>query len=473
MKPTVLLLTFAEPRDDFYKARLNEVIFDRDKAIEVLGSDFNLIAPEPIRRSLQADEIIASINPSSIHAVILQIPIWTEPTLVMPAVLKLKKPILLLGNDRSYRTSSMVGLFATGGSLDQAGFRHKRLMGNLDDPKIKQQIITFVRAAYARETLCGQRFGLFGGRSLGMVTATADPSQWLREFGVDVIHIDQSMIVFKAETIEQSRVDKHVHWLLSQVGAVETNQTNFTNHHLERQIRSYLAIKDMAADRKLDFIGVKCQEEMANFFCLQCIGQSLLGDPYDADGPKDPIASSCEADMDGALTMQILKLLSDGLSTNLMDLRYYDENSRELWMANCGSMPTSFSRRPGQQDDNLKEVHLMPHIYGEAGGGTTQFVTAAGPGTLARLMRRNGQYWMGMLAGQFVTHPREDLRKTVYNWPHAFFSSQFSYPKFLSLYSSNHIHAVQADVTAALHEFCDLQGLLLEDFGSVSGLNQE
>ncbi len=473
MKPSALLLTFAEPRKDFYQARLNEVIFDRTKAMEILGNDLNLITPDPIRFPSQADEIIASINPSSIHAIILQIPIWTEASLVMPAVLQLKKPVLLLGNDRSFKTSSLVGMLAAGGALDQVGFRHKRLMGNLDDPKIKKQIISFMRAAYAQQTLRGQRFGLFGGRSLGMVTATADPSQWLREFGVDIVHVDQSMIVFKAEAMEKSRVEKHMHWLVSQVGAVETNQTNFTNHHLEKQIRSYLAIKDIVADRNLDFIGVKCQEEMANYFCLQCIGQAIIGDPYDADGPKNPIASACEADMDGALTMQILKLLSDGLPTNLMDLRYFDEEKQEFIMANCGSIPTSFSRYHGQQTDNLKEVHLMPHIYGEAGGGTTQFVTAAGRGTLSRLMRRNGQYWMAILAGQFVDHPREDLRKSVYNWPHAFFSSKFSYPKFLSLYGSNHIHGVQADVSTEMLEFCQLQGLPLEDFGSITGSNQE
>lgn len=467
MKPNVLLLTFAEPRDDFYKARLSEVIFDREKAIETLGTDLDLIAPEPIRRPSQADEVVASIKPSDIHAIILQIPIWTEPALVIPAVLRLNKPILLLGNDRSYKTSSMVGMLATGGALDQAGFYHKRLMGNLEDPEIHKKILIFAKAAYARETLKGQRFGLFGGRSLGMVSATADPSQWLREFGVDVIHIDQSMIVFKAEAIDPARVEKHVHWLITRVGAVETNQTNFTNRHLERQVRSYLAIKDMIAERKLDFIGVKCQEEMANYFCLQCIGQSLVGDPYDADGPKEPVVSSCEADMDGALTMQILKLLSGGLSTNLMDLRYYDEVGRELWMANCGSIPTSFSRKLDQPADDLSQVHLMPHIYGEAGGGTTQFVTASGPGTLARLMRRNGKYWMGVLAGRFVDHPREDLRKTVYNWPHAFFASNFSYKRFLSLYGSNHIHAVQADVTAEIEEFCELMQLPVEDFGSL------
>jgi len=464
MKPNVLLLTFAEPRDDYYEARLSEVIYDREKAIEVLSDGLNLIAPEPIRHTSQVDAIVEGLKPAEIDAIILQIPIWTEPNLAYPAVLQLNKPILLLGNDRSFKTSSMVGLLATAGSLDQAGFRNKRLMGNLDDPAFQNKILTFARAAFAGESLKGQRFGLFGGRSLGMGTATADPAQWMKEFGVDVIHIDQFLIVVKAEKVEESRVQKHMRWLTSRVGTVETNETNFTNLILERQIRSYLAIKDIVAEKNLDFIGVKCQEEMANHFCLQCIGQSLLGDPYDAEGPKETVVSACEADMDGALTMQLLKLLSGGLGTSLMDLRYYDETSRELWMANCGSLPTCFSRQPGQAPDDLSEVYLMPHIYGEAGGGTTQFVTAAGPGTLARLMRRNGEYWMGVLNGRFVEHPREDLRKTVYNWPHAFFTGDFSYSRYLSLYGSNHIHAVQKDVEAELKEYCWIYQIPFEDF---------
>ena len=89
---------------------------------------------------------------------------------------------------------------------------------------IEHHQLTITRAAFAGESIRGQRFGLFGGRSLGMVTATADPSQWLKKFGVDVIHIDQYLIVVKGEKIEESRVRKHMDWLVSRAGTVETNK---------------------------------------------------------------------------------------------------------------------------------------------------------------------------------------------------------------------------------------------------------
>jgi hypothetical protein len=36
-----------------------------------------------------------------------------------------------------------------------------------------------------------------------------------------------------------------------------------------------------------------------------------LNDPYDWNGPKEPIVAATEADMDGALTMEILKHISN------------------------------------------------------------------------------------------------------------------------------------------------------------------
>ena len=40
------------------------------------------------------------------------------------------------------------------------------------------------------------------------------------------------------------------------------------------------------------------------------VTEAFLNDPYDWDGPKDPFVCATEADMDGALTMQILTRLS-------------------------------------------------------------------------------------------------------------------------------------------------------------------
>ena len=49
-------------------------------------------------------------------------------------------------------------------------------------------------------------------------------------------------------------------------------------------------------------MGIKCQQDMSDHFVLQCLGVALLNNPYDADGEKTPIPTSCECDCDGAMT---------------------------------------------------------------------------------------------------------------------------------------------------------------------------
>ena len=44
-------------------------------------------------------------------------------------------------------------------------------------------------------SLNGQKYGLIGGRSLGMYSATVDMQDWQDKFGVDIEHCDQSEIV--------------------------------------------------------------------------------------------------------------------------------------------------------------------------------------------------------------------------------------------------------------------------------------
>lgn len=144
---------------------------------------------------------------------------------------------------------------------------------------------------------------------------------------------------------------------------------------------------------QLDFVGVKCQPEMNDHYVLQCLNQMLLNDPYDAEGVKEPVVSSCEADNDGALTMQILKLSSGLKPTMLLDVRGIHEG--EFIGANCGSMSSWYTNYSSEASENFKDVHIIPHVFGKAGGGAVQFV--AGDRdivTLARLCRKNGKYWM-------------------------------------------------------------------------------
>src|SRR5205085_3695716 len=88
---------------------------------------------------------------------------------------------------------------------------YARAYGEIEDEATYARVRSFVRAASAASRLKGQTFGLIGGRSMGMYTATADPAQWLATFGVDVEHIDQGEIVRLAAEVprsEERRVGK-------------------------------------------------------------------------------------------------------------------------------------------------------------------------------------------------------------------------------------------------------------------------
>jgi L-fucose isomerase-like protein len=81
---------------------------------------------------------------------------------------------------------------------------------------------------------------------------------------------------------------------------------------VERQVRSYLATRRLAAEHGFDFVGVKCQPEMSDGYVTQCVAHLLCNGTEDADGAQPILVHACESDLDGALTMQILHLLSGG-----------------------------------------------------------------------------------------------------------------------------------------------------------------
>ena len=54
-------------------------------------------------------------------------------------------------------------------------------------------------AVAAAHRLRGLTYCLIGGRSLGIDTTVIDPAQWLKQFGIDVDHVDQLELVRRAE----------------------------------------------------------------------------------------------------------------------------------------------------------------------------------------------------------------------------------------------------------------------------------
>jgi len=303
-------------------------------------------------------------------------------------------------------------------------------------------------------------FGLFGGRSPGIDTGTFDPLQWKRMFGVDTEHIDQLEIIRRADLVPEDQTTHMVDWLETNVAQVDYGEGKLTREKLAFQVRCYLATKEIIAENRMDFIAIKCMPDLTTHFVPQCISAALMPGPYDADGPKDPMMMSCEADGDGALSMEILKQVSGGKPVLFMDVSYIDDDAQVFYLPNCGAFCSWYAKRSDDPAENLKQVKLHP-ANRPGGGAITYFNPAAGPLTFARLYRKNGEYYMAIVAGETIELPPEKYEAFVqargnHPLPTAFAKLHVDIDVFMNEFASNHILAVDGIYVRELEHLCQM-----------------
>ena len=120
-----------------------------------------------------------------------------------------------------------------------------------------------------------------------MNTGAASAQDWMRQFGIDIEHIDQSELLRRAPLADGEEVDRAYDWLTSRVGRVTANGKSSPDN-VKQQIRQYIAIRDLAVERGLEFIGLKCHYELSEYWVTGCLSAMLMNDPYDWNGPKPP-----------------------------------------------------------------------------------------------------------------------------------------------------------------------------------------
>jgi len=460
--PKVALMTFGDERDYMWEGYFGPLTQPRhEEAAKYLRTlPIDVIAFDEVARSKQVvDEQVRELQAAGAECLFVHLPCWATPNVVVRAVQRLGLPTVTM-TSKSAATHGMVGLFGAAGTLSQIGIDHIRVRDDFGAPVFEEKLLPYFRAASAKARMHGRVMGLFGGRSLGIDTGTFDPMQWRAQFGVDVDHIDQLEIVRRAELIDAERVEKNMTWMAEQFATIAFDGKKLTPEKLEFQIRCYLANKDINEEKGLDFISVKCMTELSDHYVPQCISAALMPGPYDAEGAKQPCSMSCEADGDGALTMEILKEISGGGSTLFGDVSHMDTDKKILYVPNCGGMCSWFAGRSDNASDNLKQVELRPSVR-PGGGAITYFTAAPGPITLARLYRVAGKYRMAIIPGEVVNLSEGDLAEFVaargkHQLPTAFVQVDADLDHFVDEFGSNHISGVAGAWSNELVTLCNM-----------------
>jgi L-fucose isomerase len=343
----------------------------------------------------------------------------------------------------------MVGMMAAAGALDQLGLVYERIWGSVQERHVMRRLTACIRAAASVSRLKGITYGNFGGRPMGMYTAVSSQDQWQRLFGIDIESLEQYDIVRYSQRIDAKKVHNARAWLERHACRVAYNDSNFTREKLEDQIRSYYALRQIIDEKKLDFIGIKAHGDLTDWFVTMDIAEAFLNDPYDWDGPHEPIVAATESDMDGALTMQIFKEMT-GMPVLFCDVRHYEAPEDVWFFGNSGTAATYYA---GASDDplvNLSKVSLLPESKDyPAGGGSVHHFAAPGAATFARLARKRGEYRLTLVPAEIVQFEAEKMRRlggmATPQWPVAFTRVKTAPETFLSLYPCNHIHGVYGD----------------------------
>jgi L-fucose isomerase len=461
-KPKVALMTFGDAREHEWESLFRGLTEPRHKRIRgyfeelpVVLHSFDNVA----RIKDQIDTQVDDLKATNVEVFVAHIPCWTSPNLVVRGVQRMGLPTVLISNKHP-ATHGTVGLLGAAGALDQIGYSHLRIRAPFETSEIADKVLPFIRAASAVHQLRGKVFGLFGGRSLGIDTGTFDPMQWRRMFGVDVEHIDQLEIVRRAELISNDAAREMVTWLEKSAASVDYDGQRLTPEKLAFQARCYLATKEIIEELGLDFVAIKCMPDMTNHYIPQCISAALLPGPYDAQGNKQSIPMACEADGDGALTMELLNLVSGGSPTLFGDLSYLNEETSTIYLPNCGALCSWFAGRAEDPVDNLRHVELRPS-FRPSGGAITYFRAAPGPVTLARLYRRAGKYVMAIIYGEMVEPSKEEFQAFVaargsHQLPTAFVQVSLDFDALIDEYGSNHISGVAGYYVNELQHVCRL-----------------
>jgi len=456
------ILSFGDGRD-FLADPLKPVVQRFEKALaERLGKDgFEVVLGNQIITTNESAVAGARrMAAEAVDVVIFHYAVWAWPQYSRMAAQFVPQPIVMFSNVNP-EYPGLVGMLAAAGSLDQVGAKFYKTFGDIADDAVYSQVKGRLRAIVAVKGLRGTTYGLFGGRSLGIDTTVIDPAQWMKQFGIDVDHVDQMELVRRAEQEAASgkRVDEALAYLKKHVRRIHWTapdaQMRLTEDLLRKQLGLYYAAFDLCREFGYAFCGIKGQRELSEHYATPDVAEAFLNDPYGPEGePHDPIVCATEADCDAALTMMLLHLLA-GEPALFADVRHYHADL-DVWdLCNSGEHATFFAARSFDPKVNLAKVEFRPEgFYFPAGGASVYHVAAPGEMTLARFTRRDGRYVLSIVPAQIVDFGEdrnEQIARSVQdNWPHVFARFRCRPEQFIEKFHCNHIHGVYGDYVEEL-----------------------
>ncbi|MCU0522703.1 MAG: fucose isomerase [Anaerolineae bacterium] len=328
---------------------------------------------------------------------------------------KLGVPVLLWGprdeaplDDGTRLRDTLCGLFASSKVLSKLSVPFTYIENcRLDDPKLRQGIDTYVRAAHIAGALrSGMRIGLIGQRIDFFWSTIVNESELLQKFAVEVLPFD--MVEFIAASRQRAKA-RQEHYAKE----VAELRRAYRIEGLENAaLMNVLAVRDqildLAADHGLEAIAFQTFMSVVDAMGAYCIhAEGEVAEHY---------AFALESDIHGAISGALLRRAALGRDpvwlAEFTSRHPTDDNAALLWHAGA---PLSM-RHPDA------EVRIGHHwILPSPLSGMTHFRLKDGPITVARFDGDTGDYRLAVGEGHSTDGPATQnnyVWMQVDDWPH-------------------------------------------------------
>ena len=340
-----------------------------------------------------------------------------------------------------------VGGLVLQGALKEIGLKHRFVYGSYDDSQEVGRIVSYCRASHMVNTLNMSTIGAFGGRGMGQTCGVADPSQWMKTFGVDIDSRDVTELVEIARSITDQEMKE----------AREYIQTFFADPVPEgdmedRSIRLYLALKKIVAREGFEFYTIQSFPGMGDNYSASSFAQSMM--------LEQGVGTSTLSDFNTALVAKLLTDLSEE-RVYYGDLQHINKANNEIKIIGDGACPPSLA---GELGPAKFAEHGIP-TEGEAGGLSVQLVCKPGEGILARLGRYDGEFEMVITRCTVFEPPADELEARKLEagipfWPHAFVIAQCDIDALLDAWNNEYaVLGYGSQLYDDLVAFCELTGI--------------
>jgi len=262
------------------------------------------------------------------------------------------KPFLLWGPrdeappaERGIRqTDTQCGLFASSKALLRYGVPFTYIENCwIDDKAFEQGLLDFIRVASVVKAFRNLRIGQVSVRPKPFLSVIVNESELLEKFGIEVVPITGVEIIGKTNEILSGRVDEVKALVADIKGKIDCSAMD--DDSMDKIAALELAFMDLAREHECSAMASECWRTFGQAFKIRpCF---VFGDLIDRG-----LMVSCETDINGAVTMAMLKAASLGKTPPfLADLTIRhpeNENAELLW--HCGPFPQSLAKYPEQRE---------------------------------------------------------------------------------------------------------------------------